>query len=240
MSTIIVDGIERPLHNSKGQLIHVSEAGIVNFWRWFGDSQAIDADGRPQVFYHGSIVWEHDGRQLGDIHIFNRKASTEIVRRAPSADEVGIWFSDSPGMNGAEMYASNSGVIYPVYLRVLDAKRTTFIAMTRTAYRLGHGEPPAQGMAKPTDLEPYRTWLKDAGYDALRLIHDERSSPTSTGTISTEFKHQNVYVVLEPNQIKSAIGNSGHFSPDSPCLSDDLSRRKTRRQTSGNNLEMSP
>lgn len=105
--------------------------------------------------------------------------------------------------------------VYPVYLKVLDAKRTTFTSMTRTAYRFGHGEPPPTGMARPTDMEPYRDWLKEQGYDALQLIHDRH---TENG--STEFQNQNVYVVLEPFQIKSAIGNSGAFNPSSPDLRD--------------------
>lgn len=52
--TIKVDGIDRPVQNSKGQVIHPTRSGIENFWRWFGDSKVVDAEGRPLVVYHGT------------------------------------------------------------------------------------------------------------------------------------------------------------------------------------------
>lgn len=40
--------------NSEGRLIHPTKKGIDAFWRWFGDSQVVDAKGRPLVVYHGT------------------------------------------------------------------------------------------------------------------------------------------------------------------------------------------
>lgn len=54
VSTIRVDGRDRPVHNSEGRLIHADEAGIVDFWRWFGNSATVDGEGRPLVLYHGT------------------------------------------------------------------------------------------------------------------------------------------------------------------------------------------
>lgn len=51
---IDIDGVPRPVHNSLGECIHSSDAGIANFWRWFGNSKAVDAAGRPLVLYHGT------------------------------------------------------------------------------------------------------------------------------------------------------------------------------------------
>lgn len=235
MSTILVDGIERPIHNAEGRLIHQTEEGLVNFWRWFGNSQGVDRDGRPKVYYHGTGVWELPDRQLGDVREFNRRASSEIGRRRPSLDHVGVWFSDNPGPGGAEMYAGRAGVIYPVYLRFLDYKRTTFNQMARTAFRLGHGEPPEDEMAKPTEIEPYRHWLREAGYDSIQIFHD-----VDRDDFSTEFREQTVIVVLEPHQIKSAIGNSGRFCQDSACIDDHLPPKKQLRKQADNEMEISP
>lgn len=47
--TITVDGKQRPTRNSEGQLIHPTEEGIRNFWRWFGSSRVVDEQGRPLV-----------------------------------------------------------------------------------------------------------------------------------------------------------------------------------------------
>lgn len=52
--TIEVDGVLRPTHNSAGILIHATDLGIRNFWRWFGNSKTVDGDGRPLVVFHGT------------------------------------------------------------------------------------------------------------------------------------------------------------------------------------------
>lgn len=52
--TLDVDGVARPTRNSNGKPIHPTEEGVRNFWRWFGDSKVVDAEGRPRVVHHGS------------------------------------------------------------------------------------------------------------------------------------------------------------------------------------------
>ena len=52
--TIIVDGKERTVYNSKGERINKSAEALTNFWRWFGDSKVVDEQGRPLVVYHGT------------------------------------------------------------------------------------------------------------------------------------------------------------------------------------------
>lgn len=67
---IDVDGTRRPALNSEGQPIHWSLEGILNFWRWFGDSRAVDARGRPLVVHHGGYkaaeIQEFDNSFGGD------------------------------------------------------------------------------------------------------------------------------------------------------------------------------
>lgn len=52
--TIEIDGIIRETRNSVGKLIHPTQQGIINFWRWFGNSKLVDGSKRPLVLYHGS------------------------------------------------------------------------------------------------------------------------------------------------------------------------------------------
>jgi hypothetical protein len=40
--------------NSLRNPIHPTEEGVRNFWKWFGNSKAVDDDGRPIVVYHGT------------------------------------------------------------------------------------------------------------------------------------------------------------------------------------------
>jgi hypothetical protein len=49
--TITVDGIERQTTDSPGKQIAQTEQGLINFWRWFGDSKVVDKDGKPLVVH---------------------------------------------------------------------------------------------------------------------------------------------------------------------------------------------
>lgn len=53
-ATIDIDGVQRSTVNSNGKQIAQTEEGVRNFWRWFGDSKVVDAQGRPLVVYHGT------------------------------------------------------------------------------------------------------------------------------------------------------------------------------------------
>jgi hypothetical protein len=148
--------------------------------------------------YHGTTVWEaDDGRKLGDIKEFNRLASTEIVGRKPSLDQVGIWASDRPDELGAGMYSGSQGAIYPLMLRMQNPKTTSFEQMARTASNLSSGEPLGAGVVpRVSNVEPYRQMLKEQDFDSL-MIKAKEGSPY------TEFADQTGYVLLDPSQIRS-------------------------------------
>lgn len=157
-----------------------------------------EALGNKVPAYHATTVWEaDDGRKLGDIEAFNRLASTEIVGRKPSIDQVGIWASDRADELGAGMYSGSQGAIYPLLLRMENPKTTSFEQMSRTASNLSSGEPLAAGVVpRVSDVEPYRQMLKEQGFDSL-IIKAKEGSPF------TEFKDQTGYVVLDPSQVRS-------------------------------------
>jgi len=157
-----------------------------------------EAMGHNVPAYHGTTVWEaDDGRKLGDIEAFNRLASTEIVGRKPSIDQMGIWASDRPDASGAGMYSGSQGAIYPLLLRMENPKSTSFEQMARTASNLSSGKVlSATEVPKVSDVEPYRQLLKEQGYDSLMLKAKE-------GSPYTEFADQTGYVLLEPSQVRS-------------------------------------
>lgn len=104
MIVIVIDGIERPIHNSEGRLIHATEEGIDNFWRWFGDSEAVDAQGRPMVLFHGTTS------------DFDRFATGTIE------SEDGFFLTTS-AHHASEYGADQEGLVLPVYARVLRPYR---------------------------------------------------------------------------------------------------------------------
>ena len=113
-NTIEVDGVQRPRMNSEGRPIHPSEDGIRNFWRWFGDSKVVDAEGRPLVVYHGTAA---------DFDAFDSKKQSQD--RGP-----GFWFTTD--IDRAERY----GVVKQVYLSIKNPGRMT--GRTNAAYTAGH------------------------------------------------------------------------------------------------------
>lgn len=52
--TITINGKDRSVYNSAGERIAKSAEALRNFYKWFGDSKAVDADGKPLVLYHGA------------------------------------------------------------------------------------------------------------------------------------------------------------------------------------------
>jgi hypothetical protein len=180
------------------------------FKAFFEGSAVTDENGNPMVVYHGTHPWEEpDGRQLGDIEAFDRMASVNIVRRKASIDTVGSWFSTNPGKSGAGMYGS---AIYPVYLSIKKPQITTFHLLLRRARMLANGKDDGRHVGQ-VEVDAYRKWLKDIGKDGIKIVHDE-GAPNE----STEFKNQDAWIALEPEQIKSAIGNRGTFDPKNPNI----------------------
>jgi predicted RNA methylase len=101
--TIEVDGITRPTTNSNGEPIYSTEDGVRNFWQWFGNSQVIDNQGRPQVVYHGTE---------NSFTIFQHK---RIVESAPR-NMAGYYFSDK---DFAQTYGDH---LMPAYLKIEHPK----------------------------------------------------------------------------------------------------------------------
>ncbi len=128
--TILVDGQERPRANSNGLPIHPTEEGIRAFWQWFGDSKAVDEQGRPLVVYHGTGA---------EFETFDRAKSG----KGPS--KLGFWFTDTADF--AEMFGST---IMPAYVAVKNPK--IMPAKQWDALRQTHGSNPATFAAMRDEL----------------------------------------------------------------------------------------
>lgn len=108
--TIIVDGKERTVYNSKGERINKSAEALTNFWKWFGDSKVVDEQGRPLVVYHSTNAEFDTFKML--YHKTDEGLSGE-----------GFYFTPS------KEYSSRYGkIMMPVYLRsenLLEIEPTT-------------------------------------------------------------------------------------------------------------------
>lgn len=205
------------------------------FKRWFGDSKVVDAEGKPLVVYHGTIVWENPsertGKLLGDVMVFNPLASTEIVGRQRSMDTVGIW--TVPSSSAADMYAGKTGAVYPLYVNIAKPKIMTWEQFEALGQRLDknwHKKDIRRGgkvikyASAPGafDGSLVAMELELQGYDGIKFPAIE----------NVDGHNQDIWVAFKPIQIKSAIGNIGTFSLNNPDIR--FSRAKGQR------LEYSP
>ena len=177
------------------------------FKAWFGDSKVVE-NGEPKRMYHGTPVLDRNGYLLGSIEAFDREATLKVEPgRKPGMDTVGSWFSDAPGDAGAGQYAGSGGAIYPVYLNIKNPWRpSSFDAFLDKMHTVAGRDPKkAQPRGRGTTKE-LRDWLKKQGYDGIVF-------PRGLDNYKHEAK-QEVWVALEPTQIKSATGNRGTFDPN--------------------------
>lgn len=98
--TITIDGLARATINSLGNPIASTEQGIRNFWKWFGNSKVVDAQGRPRVIYHGT------DKKFSKINM--RKGAQNL-----------FWFtSDRSSIESGNVGASGNGVIMEMYAKI--------------------------------------------------------------------------------------------------------------------------
>src|SRR5690606_27729870 len=238
--TIEVDGVERPTRNSNGQLIHPTVEGIRNFWRWFGDSEVVDEQGRPLVMYHGTTA---------DFESF----ATSGVKRTTSDPNtrLGIHFAKHPSV-ASQFAEAEGGRVIPVYLSLQNPLRFSLetdlnAAMARFAYENGLltvdalraiGSRDALETARELENKEYeRIADKDlfwygVGTDVtrhaknrMRIARAYQKHLEKLGYDGIEYGNtvegffgNTAYNAFRPEQIKSATGNVGTFDPASPNI----------------------
>jgi hypothetical protein len=203
-----VNGKWRPTRNSLGKLIHPTPEGLVAFWKWFGDSQVVDEQGRPLVVYHGTDSdWS--------VYDFSKK------RKSNAGNPTGIYVTVR-GEADAASYASTRVLsLYakaerPYFLRGGNRINAAFITEyskhlaaenshidsrwvgSKVEALRAEGKMPYTGMSS----DAQRLVLLAGGFDSVQ-----------------DGPH---WAVLESTQIKSAIGNRGTFDPSDPVMTNPL------------------
>ena len=184
--------------NADGKQIASTPEFIQNFWNWFGDSKLVDRRGRPKVMYHGTIPPTVGAEEFIDqgISVFRRGTGGAIFV--------------SPDERVANTYAGPGGSVYPLYIRaenpfdfenpdhvkqVLDIWESNNVGIRET-----REQAIAKGKWQMIENVEIQDAIKQAGFDSYYV--------KETGA-----KNLALY---DPSQLKSAVGNVGEFSPDSP------------------------
>ena len=187
-----------------------------NFKRWFGNSKVVNEDGSPMVMYHGTN---------SNILKFNKN---KIGKNFPETSK-GFYFTNRPRMAGIYSDSMANAVsewnpkskfskevkpganIVPVYLSLKNPK---IIDITNN-----------DNYFSPENLLDENNGkvvldAKKEGYDGLIIKKN----------VNSKFSHS-VVVAFEPTQIKSAIGNTGQYSPENPDIRFEKKARAERAKT---------
>lgn len=235
--TLDVDGTMRPTRNSNGQPIHPTEEGVRNFWRWFGDSKVVDAEGRPLVVYHGTSA---------QFDVF------DISKLSSRNEGPGFYFTTSEAVASGYVNRSGSeGRLIAAYLRAdsplqYSAKPLKAGKLQTLVKRIAKLESDGEAIdARDGFLanfgDTYGGGIDGAARQAATLIaNDESAVDQISGIVgsgvSAEYvlsaftettghdsivargfsdegdASNTIYVVFRSEQVKD-LGNSGEFGP---------------------------
>lgn len=194
------------------------------FQQWFGDSKAKDESGAPKVMYHGTTAdfkeFDPEKRELG-FHV------GETVNQADARIE--------DRTSKGEQYQAGSNVM-PVYVQA------------NNPYDI------VNDLGNWNDMEMLREYLSEPGagpftneeFAQFKDSNDVRKGLQAKGYDSISYDNQfedgggKAYIVFEPEQIKSATGNKGTFSPTSPDITENIERQYILPSAFSQQLERSP
>lgn len=200
--------------NSSGKKITATKQGLQKFWDWFGNSEAVDDDGRPLVLYHSTnsdiqtlktgVKTTNNYGILGDVEL-----SRGGIFMTPNLEFSQEYLREGSGQNVMQLYAR---IENPIDLRS-GLSETDEAALEKAGINIRY----------VTNIQNY--WelfdnaddgsndfvdgLKRAGYDGA-IFREASPGGESSGGVT--------YVAFEPEQIKSATGNRGTFDPTDPRI----------------------
>jgi hypothetical protein len=217
--TVTVDGKERTALNSNGKPIHPTVEGVRNFWRWFGDSKVVDAEGRPLVVYHGT---PNGGFSVFDVAMAGKTHDSGWIGR-------GIYMTtDQRAAYGyANRKRGESPQIYELYAKLENPllwgeKDYGAYGLVSFGKELPHGLGDVVYEKLAYRFDP-KEKMSSAAEKTLvdqisRVIRAELIRRGHDGVITTYPDDGYEAMVLNPNQIKSATGNYGTFDPANPSI----------------------
>lgn len=191
--TITVDGKERPTTNSEGKPLAATEEGIRNFWRWFGDSKVVDADGKPLVVYH---------------------ASKDEIEQFDNSKTVDGGFHFGTEAQAKMRVSAKDRRMVAAYLRIEDAQRSKDLGGKWKSKIAGAKHSGKDGIVY---LNRYEGISTDT---VVRSSKDGTDLDKLTDKQARDYAPElaDSYIAFTPEQIKSATGNDGTFDANDPSI----------------------
>lgn len=232
--------------NASGRVIASSPEAIERFWAWFGSSKVKDKLGRPLVVYHGTTgVFRAFDPERSNSHTntgvphstfaFTDMPEVAVSYMTQDADKVGFerpeyadqfykliktgtwdeqmeFLHDHPQVPQPEY--KPGGNVLPVYLRIT---KPMIVNAKGANWRDIYYKPKGYTQAEEFTTNELCEIAHDTGYDGLivKNLKDVHKGPAHTST---------VYFALSPNQIKSALSNSGQYSKKAAEIDEEEDR----------------
>ena len=157
-----------------------------NFTNWFGDSKVVDADGKPLVVYHGT--------------------DRNFTKFSKKQRGLAYYFTANPDQAASYAGTKNANVM-PVYIK------------SENLYRGGKESELLEAIKDGDDYYPYsiskiKEWMRDQNPAIFHIPSAIKALKRMgyDGFVEVENGVEQ-FGVFSPNQIKSATGNQGNFSP---------------------------
>lgn len=205
-----------PNVNNRGRMISSVKQSLENFWKWFGDSEAVDDKGRPLVFFHGTRK-DFDAfrtglktyNSYGLLGTYETKRSGIFVTADVKFAEL---FASQPLGNKEE--APSIVTVYakaerPADLRSFQSIEYLVPGIEKRFVRWFDYLSETWEAFDDEEGEEFVDELKRLGYDSARIME------TDDDKRSVE-----VWVLFESNQLKAVYGNVGTFSGASNRLTE--------------------
>jgi len=196
-ATIEVDGKTRPTTNSKGQSIADSVESARNFWRWFGDSKVVDADGKPLVVYKGMnpSSWD-DGSPITIIDAPGLPYAGFFSSETSVANRFADAYTNFNKRSYREKDEAVGGAVFPVFIRI---ERPFIIDADGRHAAVFQFDDAARGWSKAV----LNNALRNDKYDGV--------------IIKNTADEGDVYIPKRPEQIKS-VNNQGSWNKNDPRI----------------------
>ena len=208
------------------------ETETAAFREWFGRSKVTNSDGTPREMYHGTF-------RQGNFEVFDPNASDfskrGIISFTPDPN-VAATYAGMPGTSMSETSLEDfnnqihysdrpaPGPIYPVYLRAenpFDGRKPLHFARFERWIRKGNNLEKAFGSrllgeSREARIKRLLNEAKNVQWWAVEVPDFLRENGYDS-VITREHGAENIHV-LDPNQVKSAIGNVGTWSRESDSI----------------------
>ncbi len=202
--TITVDGVDRPTTNSEGLPIHYTEEGIRNFWRWIDGIQRAGVDSQGAASSRRGNA--QGASETASRYLFDEQGRPRVFYHGTSDDVKAFNLTHrnrkDHGWLGRGVYLTDDHLLAETYANLKGGYQDQTVMPLYAALR----NPYVYSLEEKRKLSRASESVISAFTDrAIALGYDGGVLEFGNGSIEV--------VVFNPEAVKSAIGNTGAFSP---------------------------